>query len=254
MVLESSPERLSIELVIKSIRPPAVPEEVTLVAFRKKESPQPGKEEHEVQGEEKENPQVSALQDELYSTRAELESTIAELQASNEELQSSNEEAQSTNEELETSREELQATNEEISTVNSELQQKVEELSKAQDDMKNLLASTDIGTVFLDRDIHIKRYTPPVTRVLSLQESDMGRPLSDITSKIPGVDLDPIAREVLEDLKPKQFEAQTRDGAWYSVRVRPYRTGKRSSRGWSSHSWTSANSRSRRGPGSMRKT
>ena len=101
-------------------------------------------------------------------------------------MQSSNEELQSTNEELETSREELQSVNEELVTVNSELQQKIEELSRANNDMNNMLAGTGIGTLFVDRQLRIQRFTPAVTAIINLIPTDVGRPLGDITPRLTG--------------------------------------------------------------------
>ena len=130
---------------------------------------------------------VRQLEYELKATREDLQSTIDELESSNEELKASheevmsmNEELQSTNEEMETSKEELQSLNEELSTVNSQLQDKVQELDAANNDMVNLLASTDIATVFLDADLRIKRFTPPTARLLNLLPTDLGRPFRDI--------------------------------------------------------------------------
>ena len=177
------------------------------------------------------NPQVLQLEEELQSTREylqtiieELEASNEELQATNEEFQSANEELQSTNEEIETSKEELQSTNEELITVNSELQTKVDELSHLNNDINNLLASTEIGTVFLDNRLRIRRFTPSLTKLFSLIATDIGRPISDITHKIRYADLYMDAREVLSTLNRKEVEVQTEDGGWFSLRMIPYRT------------------------------
>ncbi|MGD0307923.1 MAG: chemotaxis protein CheB [Acidobacteriota bacterium] len=155
----------------------------------------------------------------------ELETTNEELKSTNEELQSSNEELQSTNEELETSKEELQSVNEELVTVNTELQKKIEELSRANNDMNNLMASTNIGTLFLDHQLRIQRFTPATARVINLIQTDIGRPVSDIVSRFKGYDrLVPDAREVLDTLIPMEAEVQTQEGQWYQMRIQPYRT------------------------------
>jgi two-component system CheB/CheR fusion protein len=155
----------------------------------------------------------------------ELETTNEELKSTNEELQSSNEELQSTNEELETSKEELQSVNEELVTVNSELQKKIEELSRANNDMNNLMASTNIGTLFLDHQLRIQRFTPATARVINLIQTDIGRPVSDIVSRFKGYDrLVPDVREVLDTLIPKEAEVQTQERQWYAMRIQPYRT------------------------------
>ena len=132
--------------------------------------------------------EINALEQELATTKEYLRSTIEqleisneELKSSNEELQSSNEELQSTNEELETSKEELQSVNEEIITVNTELQGKIDELAQAYDDMNNLLASTDIGTIFLDEKLNIMRFTPSMSRIINLIPSDLGRPVEHLS-------------------------------------------------------------------------
>jgi two-component system CheB/CheR fusion protein len=155
----------------------------------------------------------------------EFETTNEELKSTNEELQSSNEELQSTNEELETSKEELQSVNEELVTVNTELQKKIEELSRTNNDMNNLMASTNIGTLFLDHKLRIQRFTPATARVINLIQTDIGRPVSDIVSRFKGYDgLVPDARAALDTLIPKETEVQTQEGQWYTMRIQPYRT------------------------------
>jgi two-component system CheB/CheR fusion protein len=140
-------------------------------------------------------------------------------------MQSVNEELQSTNEELETSKEELQSVNEELATVNAELQNKVADLSRSNNDMNNLLAGTGIGTIFVDHQLRIQRFTPTVTQVINLILTDVGRPVSHIVSNLVGYDrLAADVREVLDTLVPKEVEVQTQTGTWYLLRIRPYRT------------------------------
>jgi two-component system CheB/CheR fusion protein len=177
------------------------------------------------------DPMVASLEKELESTKEHLQTTIEELETSNEELkstneelQSVNEELQSTNEELETSKEELQSTNEELMTVNTELQNKVDELSAANNDINNLLASTDIGTVFLDTDLCIKRFTPAMTKMINLIPTDIRRPISDITSKLRYVNIAKDAKEVLATLIHKEVETKDDQGNYFTVRISPYRT------------------------------
>jgi two-component system, chemotaxis family, CheB/CheR fusion protein len=174
---------------------------------------------------------VTGLQQELASTREYLQTLIEEqetsneeLKSTNEELQSVNEELQSTNEELETSKEELQSTNEELMTVNTELQKKVEELSKTNDDMTNLLASTDIATVFLDTGLSVKRFTPQAAKIFHLISTDMGRPLADIASRLKDFPLIREAGNVLDTLKVHQAEVASTEGTVYDLHIRPYRT------------------------------
>ncbi|MFN0107204.1 MAG: chemotaxis protein CheB [Bryobacteraceae bacterium] len=175
---------------------------------------------------------IAALQQELrhkeeylQSTIEEMETSSEELRSSHEEMQSVNEELQSANEELETSKEELQSVNEELATVNAELQQRVSELSRANDDMNNLLAGTGIGTIFVDHQLRIQRFTPAVTQVMNLIQSDIGRPVGHIVPNLEGYTtlVDDIV-SVLESLHPKEVEVRTRTGAWYLLRIRPYRT------------------------------
>jgi PAS domain S-box-containing protein len=169
--------------------------------------------------------ELRAKEDYLQTTLEEMEATNEELKSTNEEMQSINEELQSTNEELETSKEELQSVNEEISTVNAELQDKLAELSRATNDMNNLLAGTGIGTVFVDNQLRILRFTPSATQVINLIASDVGRPVGHIVPNLVGYsDLVDDIREVLDTLSPKEAEVVTKGGATYLMRIRPYRT------------------------------
>lgn len=177
------------------------------------------------------NPIIASLERELDATKEHLQTTIEEMETSNEELkstneelQSVNEELQSTNEELETSKEELQSTNEELVTVNTELQKKVDELSEVNNDINNLLASTEIGTIFLDIDLCIKRFTPAMTKIFNLIQTDIGRPIRDITSKIRYENLRKDAKEVLRTLSRKEVEVQSLASTWFAMRISPYRT------------------------------
>ncbi len=176
-------------------------------------------------------PRVEELERELAYTRENLQATIEEQQASNEELkstneelQSTNEELQSTNEELETSKEELQSVNEELITVNAELQAKIEQLAGMQNDMKNLLDNINIGTIFLDAQLRIRRFTREAAKAYRLIASDVGRPLADIKSDLSGEDLLSEAKVVLDTLVSSEHEVHTPDGATYLARIQPYRT------------------------------
>jgi two-component system CheB/CheR fusion protein len=154
-----------------------------------------------------------------------METANEELKSSNEEMQSVNEELQSTNEEMETSKEELQSVNEELATVNAELQTKVADLSQANNDMNNLLAGTGVGTVFVDLHQSILRFTPAVTQVINLIPTDIGRPVGHIVANLLGYDhLVSDVQAVLDTLAPKEIEVQVEAGAWYLLRIQPYRT------------------------------
>ena len=140
-------------------------------------------------------------------------------------MQSVNEELQSTNEELETSKEEMQSINEEHATVNTELQTKVADLWRANNDMNNLLAGTDIGTIFIDHQQRILRYTPAATHIINLIPSDVGRPVAHTVSNLVGYNqLVADAQGVLNTLAPKVVDVQTTAGVWYTMRILPYRT------------------------------
>lgn len=156
--------------------------------------------------------------------REEMRAQQEETKAAHEELQSANEELQSTNEELTSSKEELQSMNEELQAVNAELRSKVEDLELAQSDMRNLLNSTDIATLFLDLDLNVRRFTDRARKIISLRDSDVGRPLSELTTQLEYTGLEADVREMLRTLVPKESEIHSREGHWYSVRVLPYQT------------------------------
>ena len=153
-----------------------------------------------------------------------MQSSQEELKSTNEELQSTNEELQSTNEELTTSKEEMQSLNEELQTVNTELESRVADLSHVNDDMKNLLNSTNIATVFLDSRLNLRWFTTGMTKLVNLRPGDAGRPVTDIASDLFYPDLTRDAGEVLRTLAPADAEVEVRDGRRFSVRITPYRT------------------------------
>lgn len=221
-----------VDLKVKRILEPEPLRGLMLVTFDTREQ------EPRVSGKKKKTetvqhapPPPPGIIEELRYTKQRLQHTIEELQTSNEELKSTNEELQSTNEELqssneelETSKEELQSLNEELVTVNAELEGKIEELGESNDDLHNLLNSTDIATIFLDNHLNIKRFTPAAKRVINLIPSDVGRPLADISSKIIDNQLIDKAQGVLRSLVFQESEVQAMDGEWYTLRILPYRT------------------------------
>ncbi len=175
--------------------------------------------------------QVAALVQELHqahgalqTNREEVQSSQEELRSTNEELQSTNEELQSTNEELTTSKEEMQSMNEELQTVNHELQAKLDELSQASDDMKNLLNSTDIATLFLDGELRVRRFTTKAASIIKLIPGDAGRPVTDLATALDYSALAEDAREVLRTLVPQERQVASHDARWFAVRIMPYRT------------------------------
>jgi two-component system CheB/CheR fusion protein len=222
-----------VNLTVSPFEEPEVMRGLMMVQFEDVETPA-----LEVQPPKKKSRSVSRLEavnseleNELQSTKEHLQTVVEEMETSqeelksaNEELQSTNEELQSTNEEMVTSKEELQSLNEELTTLNAELQSKNEELSEANNDMKNLLDSMQIPTIFLDNDLKIKRFTPYATKIAKLIQSDIGRPITDIVSNLKYKDLVKDAKDVLQTLVFKETQVQTEDGAWYLMRIIPYRT------------------------------
>jgi two-component system, chemotaxis family, CheB/CheR fusion protein len=175
--------------------------------------------------------QVRRLREELTHTRQSLQAIIAEheihneeLKSANEEIQSANEELQSTNEELETAREELQSANEELTTLNQEAQNRNSELSQVNDDLTNLLTSVNIPILMLSTDLKIRRFTPLAEKLFNLIAPDVGRRLSDLTGNIQFPGLDKMIQGVLEHLTVAERQVQDREGHWFSLRIRPYRT------------------------------
>lgn len=177
------------------------------------------------------DPKLSALslelqqsREELQTTREEMQSSQEELKSANEELQSTNEELQSTNEELTTSKEEMQSMNEELQTVNQELQAKVDELTLVSDDMKNLLNSTEIATLFLDDGFNVRRFTSAVANIIKLIPGDAGRQITDLACELDYPQLVENAREVLRSLVSHEQQVAAKNDRWFTVRIMPYRT------------------------------
>ena len=168
--------------------------------------------------------ELHRMREVMQNSLEEVQTSQEELRSTNEELQSTNEELQSTNEELTTSKEEMQSLNEELQTVNAELQAKVDDYSRVNNDMKNLLNSTEIATLFLDKELNIRRFTLQATKIFKLIKSDIGRPFTDQTSDLSYPELEEDAREVLRSLVFIQKEVPAIDGRWFLVRIMPYRT------------------------------
>ncbi len=191
--------------------------------------------EHEDASDEPSTPEktdrVLLLERELQHSRESLQATIEEmavsmeeLKSTNEELQTTNEELQSSNEELTTSKEELQSLNEELITINAEHQRAIQDHAQANDDMRNLLDSAGIATLFLGNDLRVKRFTPRITRVINLAAVDVGRPVTDISVNLRYEQLSRDITRVLETLEAFEAQVQTHDGQWYLMRISPYRT------------------------------
>ncbi len=224
---------LTIEVVPFRMEP--IDERFFAVVFRESSSPLPAS-----QSEGKEAPASNAgrLRRELARVKLDLtetkesmqsiieeqEATNEELKSANEEIQSSNEELQSTNEELETAKEELQSTNEELTTLNEELQNRNAEISQVNNDLQNLLASVNIPILMVGGDLTIRRLTPLAERLFDVIPTDVGRRLSDLHRTLLPPDLEATVRQVVDDLSVIEREIQDRDGHWYLMRIRPYRT------------------------------
>ena len=221
-----------VDLTVKPIDQPKALRGLLAVVLREAQEPPAGP-----KGKIRRGPGAEAekrladLEQELQHTRErhqgaieELETSNEELKSINEEMQSANEELQSTNEELEATKEEQQSLNEELATVNAELQAKIDELAQSQDDLKNLLASTEIATIFLGNDLTVKRFTPSATKLINLIAGDVGRPVNHIVTNLDYPDLVGDAKKVLSTLGVKQSEVRTKSGDWYQMRIIPYRT------------------------------
>jgi two-component system CheB/CheR fusion protein len=186
-------------------------------------NPKTSKHDSNIRNKELENELHQSLED-LQTIREEMQTSQEELKSTNEELQSTNEELQSTNEELTTSKEEMQSLNEELQTVNIELQSKVTDYVQANNDMKNLLNSTDIATLFLDKELNIRRFTDPITNIFKVRNTDIGRPFTDLVTDLqyPEIGLD--ARQVIKNLIYIEKSTATKDGRWFDIKIMPYRT------------------------------
>jgi len=221
----------TVDLTVKEIQDPEALRGMVMIVFNDVATPPKKKAVSRSKPGTADNAKVMELELELQRCREEMQTAREEMQASqeelksiNEELQSTNEELQSTNEELTTSREELQSLNEELQTVNAEQNSKMDELSRINDDMRNLLNSTEIATVFLDNNLHIRRFTPGTNKIFKLIPGDVGRPLSDIANTLLYPEMTEEADEVLRTLAFTEKQVSTTDGRWFSVRIMPYRT------------------------------
>ncbi|HEY3700056.1 MAG TPA: CheR family methyltransferase [Spongiibacteraceae bacterium] len=212
------------------------PEKFLLVTFEnarhEDESSSEGTVAEMTMNENKSDPEETLrLQQELSATKEYLQSVIEsqeafneELRSANEEILSANEELQSTNEELETAKEELQSANEELTTLNEELQIRNQDLANVNDDLSNLLNSINLAIIMLDGQLCVRRFTPLAEKLMNLIPSDVGRPFSDINPSIIAPGLPDIVREVIDTLATREMEVQDRDGRWYNLRIRPYKT------------------------------
>jgi two-component system CheB/CheR fusion protein len=228
--------------VILSVRPHShstgenrVPEKQALVLFLEHEVDEPidlaGTDENASAGHAEQESLIARLHSEIRHLREQLQATIEEYDSSNEEMKAANEELQSINEEyrsateeLETSKEELQSINEELQTVNNDLKNKVDELSEAHQELEDLLGATEIGTLFLDRELRIQRFTAGVNEVINILPSDHGRPIGHLTHRLKYESFMQDAELVLRQLIPIEREVRMVQDGWYLLRFRPFRT------------------------------
>ncbi len=216
-----------LDLTVEAIREPKPLEGAVMIVFREVAAPPPRKSRRRaVAGaiDADVAAELARSQEELQTLRQAMRAAEEERQAAIEELQSTNEELQSANEELTTSKEESQSMNEELQTINAELQSKLDDLALAQSDMQNLLNSTDIATLFLDKDLNVRRFTPQIKRIVNLRDIDIGRPLSDLTTTLKYPELHADAEETVQTLVFSEKEIATTDAHWFKVRIMPYRT------------------------------
>lgn len=215
---------LNVDVTVQAFAEPAALKDMTMVVFRETPAPrQHPRHKRPLPADAGHEADIYQYQQEIERLKEDARASRDELQSSNEELQSTNEELQSANEELTTSKEEMQSMNEELQTVNTELQTKLDDLALAQSDMQNVLNSIEIAIVFLDQDLNVRRYTERASTLISLRESDVGRPLSELTTSLKYPELQNDARETLDTLKVSEKQIGTTDDRWFTVRIMPYR-------------------------------
>jgi chemotaxis methyl-accepting protein methylase len=231
LAIRTSGADLFVDVSIQRLKEPGPLEGLFMMVFTERPAPVVAKALTRATKATPQTPQMAEMErklqqyrDEMRHAREEMQTSQEELKSTNEELQSTNEELQSTNEELTTSKEEMQSLNEELQTVNAELQAKVDDLSLASSDMKNLLNSTDIATVFLDSELRVRRFTTQATKIIKLISVDLGRPITDLATDLRYPALEEDAREVLHKLVSLERTIGSKDGRWFAVRIMPYRT------------------------------
>ncbi len=214
-----------VDVTVQAIREPSALQGMLMIVFRDVAAEPAGRGRRKTQTalEAVHVSEIQRCRDEIQTLREEARASKEELQSANEELQSTNEELQSANEELTTSKEEMQSMNEELQTINAEMQTKLDDLALAQSDLKNLLNSTDIAMLFLDKKLNVRRYTERASKIISLRESDIGRPLSDLTTSLQYPSLQDDTNETVRTLVISEKQILTSDARWFSVRIMPYR-------------------------------
>lgn len=220
--VETHSGSLTVDVTVQTLRAPSPLEGMAMVVFHDRVGRAVSEQKVNEAPDAAHASDLQQYHEEILSLREETRSTREQLQSSNEELQSTNEELQSANEELTTSKEEMQSMNEELQTINSELRSKLDDLALAQSDMKNVLNSIEIAVLFLDKQLHVRRYTDRAAKIISLREGDIGRPLSELSSILQYPALDEDARETLKTLQVSEKQVQTSDDRWFTVSIMPY--------------------------------
>ena len=213
-----------VDVTVQPLHEPAALQGTVMIVFRDVAAPVRGGRRKAASAEQASHAaEVQQFRDEIQTLHEENRASREELQSANEELQSTNEELQSANEELTTSKEEMQSMNEELQTVNAEMQSKLDDLALAQSDRKSLLNSTEIAMLFLDQDLNVRRFTDRAAKIINLRDSDIGRPLSDLTTSLQYPSLHDDANETLRTLVFSEKQIESSDHRWFSVRIMPYR-------------------------------
>lgn len=216
-------ERRTISLVVKPyLSPHHYEQKFLLVLFREEKTEQIVHDDSDNYDNQVNIDRLTELEEELKETKEDLQTTVEELETSNEELQSSNEELLSSNEELQSTNEELQSLNEELHTVNAEHQIKIKELVELNDDLNNYFSSSDIGQVFVDRELVIRKYTPEVTKQVNLIDSDVGRPINHLSYNIKYDHFVEDIRSVIETREVIEKELEVTNNKYYLMRILPY--------------------------------
>jgi chemotaxis protein methyltransferase CheR/two-component system CheB/CheR fusion protein len=212
------------DLSVQALKKPESMQNLLMVVFTEVKIPAKEPSRSKSATEKKSKNELVLAQEQIQVLRERMQTSQEELKSTNEELQSTNEELQSTNEELTTSKEEMQSMNEELQTVNAELQSNVDDLSWVNNDMKNLLDSTEIATIFLDGLLKVRRYTAHVSHLFKLIPSDIGRPLSDIVTALDYTELENDMKRVLQSLIFIEKDIKANSDRYFKVRIMPYRT------------------------------
>jgi two-component system CheB/CheR fusion protein len=221
----------SINLIIKPFNMNSANDKLTIIFFEKYEAASNASPYIDDQAdlqvynlESNASQHIKDLEHQLFHAQESLQATIEELETSNEEFQASNEELIVSNEELQSTNEELQSVNEELMAVNNEYQLKIHELSELNNDMSNFFVSTDIATIFLDSHMNIRKFTPAATKEINLMESDIGRPIGDISHHFEYDQLLLDAQKTLLTATTIEKGIQSKHGKWFNIRISPYLT------------------------------